>query len=147
MDIMDKIGQTTSNTCKITVTKTSKMAQRAKLKMYINECKKQIEEDYKLIGKKVYEKHVLEENIDIYKDLNEECKRIDELSKEIQNSIEDILILKNMKKCPQCYAEIMIDYIFCPNCGKKQNKQVIEKAQDKEALEVNKKEEKNNEGI
>ncbi len=146
MDIMDKIGQATSNTCKITVTKTSKMAQRAKLKMYINQCKNQIEEDYRAIGKKVYEKHVREENIDISKDLYEECERIDELSKKIENSIEHILILKNMKKCPQCYAEIMIDYNFCPNCGKKQNnenreKHIIEKLQNDKINNTNKNEE------
>ena len=25
-----------------------------------------------------------------------------------------------MKKCPECFSEIMLQYNFCPNCGKKQ---------------------------
>lgn len=118
---MDKIGKTATNTCKITVNKTNKIAQRTRLRMYINECKSEIEDAYNAIGKKVYEKHIREEDIDIERDLNNECKRIDKLSKEIENSIEHILILKDMKKCPECFSEIMIQYNFCPNCGKKQH--------------------------
>lgn len=120
MEFMDKIGKTASNTCRITVCKTNKIAQRTKLKMHINECKDKIEDIYNEIGKKVYEKHVREEKIDIKQDLEEECNKIDNLAKDIDNSIEHILILKDMKKCPQCFSEIMIQYNFCPNCGKKQ---------------------------
>lgn len=117
---LDKIGKTATNTCRITVCKTNKMAQRTRLKMHINECKEQIEEIYNEIGKKIYEKHVREEDIDIKQDLEEECEKIDKLAKDIDNSIEHILLLKDMKKCPQCFSEIMIQYNFCPNCGKKQ---------------------------
>lgn len=120
MSYLDKSKETVINTCKITANKTSKIAQRTKLKMHINECKNKIEDIYSSIGKKVYEKHVREEDIDIEEDLKDECKRIDKLSKEIENSIEHILILKDMKKCPECFSEIMIQYNFCPNCGTKQ---------------------------
>lgn len=120
MEFIDKIGKTATNTCRITACKTNKMAQRARLKMHINECKDRIEEIYNEIGKKVYEKHVREEDIDIKQDLEEECEKIDKLAKDIDNSIEHILLLKDMKKCPECFSEIMIQYNFCPNCGKKQ---------------------------
>lgn len=146
MSYLDKIGKTATNTCKITVCKTNKMAQRARLKMYINECKDQIEEIYNKIGKKVYEKHVREENINIKQDLQQECGKIDRLSKEIDNSIENILILKDMKKCPQCFSEIMIQYNFCPNCGKKQyntkprEEQIIERLESEDIDSTNEKE-------
>lgn len=146
MDIMDKIGKATTQTCRITVTKTNKMAKRAKLKMCINECKDEIQEEYKTMGQKIYEKHVREEDINIKNELEENCKRIDELSKKIENSIEHILALKNMKKCPQCYSEIMISYNFCPVCGKKQNddkkreEKIIAKLQDEHINENNIKE-------
>ena len=147
MDIIDKIGKTATNTCKITVNTTNKIAQRTKLRMYINECKSQIEDIYGSIGKKVYEKHVREENIDIKKELKKECEQIDKLSKEIENSIEHILILKNMKKCPECFSEIMLQYNFCPICGKKQNddkprnEQIIEKLKDEDISDDNQEEE------
>lgn len=121
MSYLDKSKKTAINTCKITANKTNKIVQRTRLKMYINECKSEIENAYNAIGKKVYEKHVREEDIDIKENLKDECKRIDKLSKEIEKSIEHILILKDMKKCPECFSEIMIQYNFCPNCGKKQH--------------------------
>ena len=148
MDIMDKIGKTATNTCKITVNKTNKIAQKTKLRMHINECKSQIEEIYSAIGKKVYEKHVREENIDIKKELKKECEQIDKLSQEIENSIEHILMLKDMKKCPECFSEIMIYYNFCPVCGKKQNddkprnEQIIEKLKNEDISNDNQNEAK-----
>lgn len=120
MSCLDKSKETVINTCKITVNKTNKIAQRTRLKMYINECKNRIQDIYNSIGKKVYEKHIREEDINIKEELNYECKQIDKLSREIENSIERILILKDMKKCPECFSEIMLQYNFCPNCGKKQ---------------------------
>ncbi len=146
MDIIDKIGKTATSTCKITVNKTNKIAQKTRLRMHINDCKSQIEDIYNAIGKKVYEKHVREENINIKQDLKEECEQIDRLSREIDNSIEHILILKDMKKCPQCFSEIMIQYNFCPNCGKKQNnsksreEQIVEKLEEQDIDNTNEKE-------
>ena len=146
MSCLDKSKETVMNTCKITVNKTNKIAQRAKLKMRINEYKNKIEDIYNSIGKKVYEKHVREEDIDIEEYLEDECKRIDKLSKEIENAIEHILILKDMKKCPECFNEIMIQYNFCPNCGKKQyntkprEEKIIEKLEDEDIDITNEKE-------
>lgn len=146
MSCLDKIGKTATNTCKVTVCKTNKMAKRAKLKMHINECKEEIEDIYNKIGKKVYEKHVREENIDIKQDLKEECRKIDRYSKEIDSSIERILMLKDMKKCPNCFSEIMIQYNFCPNCGKKQynikprEEKIIEQLDEADIDDTNEKE-------
>ncbi len=143
MDIIDKLGKTATNTYKITVNKTNNIAQRTKLRMHINECKSKIEAMYNVIGKKIYEKHVREGNIDIQGDIKKECEQIDKISQDIEKSIEYLLYLKDMKKCPRCYSEIMIYYNFCPVCGKKQNnyetkensleKQDIELKNDKEA--------------
>ena len=74
-----------------------KIAKETKLKMKINENKGKITDIYEEIGKKVYEKHVREENIDIKADLEEECKKLDELSKEIEEARIEILKL-NQKK-------------------------------------------------
>ncbi len=146
MSCLDKSKETVMNTCKITVNKTNKIAQRAKLKMRINEYKNKIEDIYNSIGKKVYEKHIREEDINIEEYLENECEKIDKLSKEIENAIEHILILKDMKKCPECFSEIMIQYNFCPNCGKKQynakprEEKIIEKLEDEDIDSTNEKE-------
>ena len=88
--------------------------------MKINENKSDIEDLYEEIGKKVYEKHVREENIDINTDLEEECTKIDVLSAEIETCLKSILELKEKKQCEKCHAEIELNASFCPKCGEKQ---------------------------
>lgn len=100
--------------------KTGKLAKEAKLRMKINENKSDINDLYKEIGRKVYEKHVREENIEIKTELEEECTKIDVLSAEIETCLKSILELKDRKTCEQCHTEIDINNDFCPKCGAKQ---------------------------
>lgn len=88
--------------------------------MKINENKSNINEIYQEIGKKVYEKHVREENIDIKTELEEECTKIDVLSAEIETCLKSILELKDRKQCPKCHTELELNAKFCVNCGEKQ---------------------------
>lgn len=136
MDFFDKIGKKASETYKITTEKTGKLAKEAKLRMKINENKSDINDLYKEIGKKVYEKHRREENIDIKKELEEECTKIDVLSAEIETNLKIILELKEKKQCPKCFKEIPKEAKFCPECGEKQEEveakevEVIEKIEN-----------------
>ena len=120
MDFFDKLGKKASETYKATAEKTGKIAKEAKLKMKMNENKSQIDELYKEIGRKVYEKHVIKENIDIKKDLEEECTKIDVLSAEIESYLKESLELKDLRQCLKCSARIEKDAKFCPVCGEKQ---------------------------
>ena len=88
--------------------------------MKINENKSDINGLYKEIGRKIYEKHVREENIDIKTELEEECTKIDVLSAEIETCLKSILEIKNKKQCEQCHAEIDLNNNFCPKCGAEQ---------------------------
>ena len=99
MEFFDKLTKKASETYKGAAEKTSKLAKEAKLKMKINENKSDINELYKEIGRKVYEKHVREENIDIKTELEEECTKIDVLSAEIETCLKSILELKEKKQC------------------------------------------------
>ena len=55
-------------------------------------------------------------------------------------------MLKDMKKCPNCFSEIMIQYNFCPNCGKKQynikprEEKIIEQLDEADIDDTNEKE-------
>ena len=139
MDFFNKLGKKMSETYDITTEKTARLAKEAKLRMKINENKSDINDLYKQIGKKVYEKHVREENIDISKDLEEELTKIDVLSAEIETSLKTILELKNRKKCPKCNSEIDVECNYCPVCGEKQPEEVKE-VEIVEEKEVNKEE-------
>ncbi len=146
MEFFEKIGKKASEAYKITADKTGKIAKETKLKLKINELKTQVNDIYEEIGKKVYEKHIREENISIQKDLEEECTKIDVLSDEIDNLLKECLELKDKKQCPKCYKEIAREDKFCPNCGEKQTKEppreieILKDLENSKVKEDNKKE-------
>lgn len=132
MDFFDKLGKKASEAYKVTADKTGKIAKETKLKFKIGELKTQINDIYEEIGKKVYEKHVREEEISIKKDLEEQCTKIDVLSDEIESLLKQCLELKDKRQCKECYKEIEKEDNFCPNCGAKQTD---EPAKEVEVLE------------
>ena len=101
--------------------------------MKITENKGKIKDLYEELGRKVYENNVREESIDIDEFINDDCSKIDVLSKEIEDARKEILVLNNKKMCKKCFAEIEKDSTFCPKCGEKQTeeKTVLEKAEEK----------------
>lgn len=119
MGFFDDLGKKASETYKNTAEKTNKLTKEIKLKSAINDCKDKIDEIYKEIGKKVYEKHIREENIDIKSELLEECSKIDAYATEINDMQKEMLSLKNIKVCPACGAQIKDESKFCPSCGEK----------------------------
>ncbi len=126
MGFFKNLGKKTTET-------TNKIAREAKLRMQINENKTKIKELYEQLGKKVYEKHVREEEINIKDFISKECTNIDNLTKEIEKARKEILVLNHKKLCKKCFAEIESDAIFCSKCGEKQieEKTVFEKAEEK----------------
>lgn len=141
MDFFDKIGKKASETYKVTAEKTGKLAKEAKLRIKMNEDKAEINDLYKQIGKKVYEKHVIDDVINIKEELEEECTKIDVLSQEIENMLKEILTLKDRKQCSNCFEQIEKEAIYCPKCGTKQenavdiNDVVNEKSNDESSKE------------
>lgn len=129
MGFFDNLGKKASKAYDATAEKTSKIAKEAKLRMKINENKSEIKDIYKEIGKKVYEKHVREENIDIKTELEEECTKTDVLSAEIETCLKSILELKEKKQCENCHAEIELDNTYCPKCGAKQPEIEVKEAE------------------
>lgn len=146
MEFFDKLGKKASEAYKVTADKTGKIAKEAKLKMKMADLKSQANDIYEEIGKKVYEKHVKEENIDIKKDLEEECTKLDVISDEIDSILKECIDLKDKKVCKNCYKEIDKNMNFCPECGAKQESQEEPKDEVKsvEVVEEDKKEETEN---
>ncbi len=143
MEFFNKLEEMATETYKYTAEKTSKFAKETKLKMKINENKSSINKLYESIGKIIYQKHVREENINIKEDIAEDCKKIDQLSDEIENCRMELLNLKERKQCPNCYKEINIEYEYCPNCGVKQEE--INSKKDNSGNEYIKNDDKENE--
>lgn len=120
MEFFDKLTKKASETYKGAAEKTSKLAKEAKLKMKINDNKSKINDLYEEIGKRVYQKHIAEEELNIKEELEEECKRIDELSEQIESYHREIVELSNGKICVNCKEEMEKEAKFCPKCGTEQ---------------------------
>ena len=147
MGFFDDLGKKASKAYDITAEKTGKLAKEAKYRMKINENKSDINDLYKEIGRKIYEKHVREENIDIKSELEEECTKIDVLSAEIETCLKSILELKDKKQCEKCHSEIDMENNFCPKCGAEQpgaevlNAEVVKEDLEKSEVEPDNQEE------
>ena len=120
MGFFDDLTKKASETYKNTAEKTNKLTREMKLKSLMNDDKAKINSIYCEIGKKVYEKHIREENIDIKSELAEECSKIDAYSKEIEDMRIELLQLKDLRMCKVCAAEIPLNAKFCPKCGSMQ---------------------------
>ena len=134
MEFFDKLGKKASEAYKVTADKTGKIAKEAKLKMKLADLKGQANDIYMEIGKKVYEKHVKEETLDIKKELEEECTKLDVISDEIDSILKECIDLKDKKVCQKCYSQIEKNMKFCPECGAKQEE--TEKNEDVKQVEV-----------
>ena len=134
MEFFDKLGKKASEAYKVTADKTGKIAKEAKLKMKMGDLKGQANDIYMEIGKKVYEKHVKEETLDIKKELEEECTKLDVISDEIDSILKECIDLKDKKVCQKCYSQIEKNMKFCPECGAKQEE--TEKNEDVKQVEV-----------
>ena len=119
MDFFDKLGKKATKACKVTADKKEKFAKETKFKFRMGELKSKIEDIYEEIGRKVYEKHVKNEEISM-NDLLDDCKKIDEMSNEIEKIRKECLELKDKRQCSKCFKEIEKDMKFCPECGEKQ---------------------------
>ena len=93
MEFFEKLGKKASETYKSAAEKTNKLASETKLKLKISDNKSKIKDIYTEIGKKVYQKYTLDENLCIKEDIKEELERIDELSNEIKGLKSKIEIL------------------------------------------------------
>ncbi len=114
---MEKISQTAMNMYQSAVKATGKIAREIKLKAKMSEDKRKIQEIYEDIGKTIYEKYLLKEEINAEADLLNPCSRIDCLADEVEELRMELLKLKDLKQCPECHYEIYYDFHYCPNCG------------------------------
>ena len=120
MEFFDKLGKKASEAYKITADKTGRIAKETKLKLKISQIRTNVSDLYEEIGKKVYEQHVRENKEDINQALVGLCTKIDVLSDEIEDLLQQCLELRDRKQCKNCYVEMDKECKYCPNCGAKQ---------------------------
>lgn len=126
MEFFDKLGKKATQTYNMAAEKTTKVARETKLKMKLSEAKNEIEEMYREIGKKVYQSHIDKKDMKIEEELVGELNEIDIKAKEVEEINNELLSIKDKKRCPNCHNQIEYDYKYCPECGKKQDEVIKE---------------------
>lgn len=122
MEIFDKIGEVATQTYKFTTEKADKFAKETKLKMKINESKSKIETLYNEIGETMYRIHTNGNSPEAEETVENSCKEIDEIAKQIIQMSDELLKIKCKRQCSNCHQEIDRDAKYCPNCGFEQEK-------------------------
>lgn len=119
MDFLNKLGKKTSEAYQTAKEKTSKLSEELKLKGRISDCKEKIDNEYKEIGKMVYEKMKSGEDAS-KEEITPKCEEIERLKEDIEKAEVELLALKNIKKCSDCGTELDIKAEYCSKCGTKQ---------------------------
>ena len=124
MEMIDKIGKKAADTYQHAVKTTGKLTRELRLRSMLSENKAKIEDLYENIGRYVYEKYLLGEQIEIQNELLHDCTLIDIIASEVEDIRMELLKLKELKQCPKCHHEINLTDSFCPNCGEPQQKKI-----------------------
>lgn len=124
-NIMNTISKKAIDTYNVAAKATGKLTKELKLKAQMSDNKRKILELYEDIGKTVYEKYLLKEEINVDRDLLNNCAMIDVLADEVEDIRMELLKLKDLKQCPECHYEIYYDFHYCPNCGFIQDEQNV----------------------
>lgn len=132
MDFFSKLGKKASKTYQVTKEKAANLSEELKLKGKISDLKDKIEDEYKEIGKTVYNE--VKDGKDVSKEeITAKCETISKYKDEIEKLQSDILALKNVVKCINCGVELDLGDPFCYKCGTKQPE--VEKVEIKEETE------------
>ena len=129
MEFFEKLGKNATDTFNSAGEKANRFAGKTKLKFKINDNKSKIKDLYQDIGKKVYQKYVLDGNLDIKEEIQEELTKIAGLSDEIEIYENQMLALDDKKQCVNCKNKIEKNVKFCPECGAEQPQEPVQEAE------------------
>lgn len=152
MDFFEKLGKKATETFNSAAEKTNRIASETKLKFKINDCKSKIKDLYQDIGKVVYQKFVLDGNLEIKGDIEEQLSKISDFTKQIEEYEMQILELRDLKQCDSCKNKIDRSAKFCPECGAEQPIEEVHEAEvvdqgEEEVNPENEEEENSNDSV
>ncbi len=99
---------------------TNRIERQNKCKKTISENKTKIDNYYKEIGERIYNTSKIDKNVETF--IENKKKEITKLLEENESLHIEVLKLDNKKICINCGNEMQADMVFCPKCGKEQEK-------------------------
>lgn len=119
-DVAKKFGKTT-------VDKTNTVVSQTKLKLAISKTEDKIKEVYAQIGGEIYDCYSKGAGAP---NVQEQCEKLDDLYKEIENLKEQLAEISESVKCASCGAYNRAEDAYCAKCGEKLNADVKATAED-----------------
>ena len=113
MAFFDKIGETISSKSKGVAQKAKDLAEVSDLNKQINQCNQKINDSYMEIGYYYYQAHK-DDGDDPFA---AQCANIRQAMDQADALRAQIQVIKGVKVCPNCHAEIPKDSQFCGYCG------------------------------
>ena len=99
--------------------KTTEIIEVSKVSRQINQQEDKIKETYVTMGKQVFSEFTNGDELN--PDLKKMCEEIVTTKETIEELKKQILVIKNIRLCPNCKTEMQLDIAFCPKCGTKQS--------------------------
>jgi ribosomal protein L40E len=130
MDSISKLAKTVGDQATIASKKANDALEIAKINTSIKSEEDKIQKVQCEIGKIIFEKFEKGEPVD--SEVLESCSKINEIRNNIEVLKQKIILIKNVKICHNCKAEVALNATFCNKCGAKQE---IPAAQATEVVE------------
>lgn len=125
-DVAKKFGKTT-------VDKTNTVVSQTKLKLAISKTEDKVKEVYAQIGGEIYDCYSKGAGAP---DVQEQCEKLDDLYKEIENLKEQLAEISENVKCASCGAYNRAEDAYCAKCGEKLTVEKAAKAAEEVVEEV-----------
>jgi len=116
-NIISDLKKTFASTANMAVKKSNELLEISKITLAITGVQNDIEREYSSIGKMIYDGY--KTNDVSTADVTARCAIIEAKILEIQELREKLAIVKNVKTCPVCSAEVSANSTFCAKCGEK----------------------------
>lgn len=98
--------------------KTNEIIEVNKVNKQISQQETLIADTYILMGKEIFSDFM--SGNEVSDALKEKCQGIVDAKETIEELKKKILVIKNIKICPNCKTEMSLEIAFCPKCGTKQ---------------------------
>lgn len=118
MEGLSKLAKSVGDGAAAVAKKSGNAVEIAKTNMDISTEEDKIQSVYKNIGKVIVERYKEGQQFD--EQILSECIKVTEYEENISKLKEKISLIKKIKICPNCKAELDFAVEFCPKCGAKQ---------------------------
>lgn len=127
MDSLSKFAKTVGDQASIASKKANDALEVAKINSSIKGEEEKIQKIQGDIGKTIFEKFENGEPVDPV--VLESCSKIIEILNNIEVLKQKVVLIKNVKVCPNCKAELALNATFCNKCGAKQEMPTVQEAE------------------